>query len=334
VKVSGDVESSVKSSPLVVDLVDCTPDDHALVGGKASGLAALIRNGFQVPRGFALTTRAYREHVVHNALGADIEHLVADCQTFEAQQHAADEIRLLFESSQLPSEVEDAVLDACRADARPLAVRSSATAEDTIGASFAGQQETFLWIVGEQAVLRNVLRCWASLFSPQAIAYRGRFQTSPGDLAMAVVVQNMVAAEAAGVMMTLDPLTGDRSTITIEAAYGLGTAVVNGEVTPDRFCVDKAQLSIAACASGDKAVAYRFDPHAQAVAPVPVERSLRTRACVADDEVIELARLGKRMEAVMGRPQDVEWAIGPGAGGPRDLFLLQARPETIWSKND
>jgi pyruvate,water dikinase len=226
------------------------------------------------------------------------------------------------------------VLDACRTDGTPLAVRSSATAEDTIGASFAGQQETFLWIVGVEAVLRHVLRCWASLFSAQAIAYRGRLQTPPDDLAMAVVVQNMVAAEAAGVMMTLDPLTGDRSTITIEAAYGLGTAVVNGEVTPDRFCVDKAQLSIAMCATGDKPLAYRFDARAQAVAPEPVDRSLRTRACVADEEVIELARLGKRMEAVMGRPQDIEWAIGPGTGGPRDLFLLQARPETIWSKRD
>jgi rifampicin phosphotransferase len=324
----------VKPSPLVVDLGDCSPDEYALIGGKASGLAALIRNGFQVPPGFALTTRAYREHVEHNALAGDIERLVADCQTFEDQQRAADEIRQLFESSQLPSEVEDAVLDACSTDARPLAVRSSATAEDTIGASFAGQQETFLWIVGGQAVLRHVLRCWASLFSPHAIAYRGRFQTPPGDLAMAVVVQNMVAAEAAGVMMTLDPLTGDRSTITIEAAYGLGAAVVNGEVTPDRFCVDKAQLSIATRASGDKSVAYLFDARAQAVARVPVERSLRTRACLADEEVIELARLGKRIEAVMGRPQDIEWAIGPGAGGPRDLFFLQARPETIWSKHD
>jgi pyruvate,water dikinase len=151
---------------------------------------------------------------------------------------------------------------------------------------------------------------------------------------MAVVVQDMVAAEAAGVMMTLDPLTGDRSTIMIEAAYGLGAAVVNGEVTPDRFCVDKAQLSISTCASGDKAVAYRFDPRAQTVAPVPVERSLRMRVCLADEEVIELARFGKHMETVMGRPQDIEWAIGPGAGGPRDLFLLQARPETIWSRHD
>ena len=150
---------------------------------------------------------------------------------------------------------------------------------------------------------------------------------------MGVVVQGMVAAETAGVMMTLDPVTGDRSTITIEAAYGLGAAVVNGEVTPDRFCVDKEPLRIALCASGDKAVAYRFDARVQAVAPMPVERALRTRACVTDEEVIELARLGKRMEHAMGRPQDIEWAIGPGDGGPRELFLLQARPETVWSKH-
>jgi phosphoenolpyruvate synthase/pyruvate phosphate dikinase len=321
----------VNTSPLVVDLSACSPDEYGLVGGKASGLAALMRHGFHVPSAFAVTTRAYREHLAHNALADDIERLVASCQTFEDQQRAGQQIQQLFESSQLPSEVEDAVLDACSSDATPLAVRSSATAEDTISASFAGQQETFLWIVGGQSVLQHVLRCWASLFSPQAIAYRDHLQTPPGELAMAVVVQHMVAAEAAGVMMTLDPLTGDRSTITIEAAYGLGAAVVNGEVTPDRFCVDKANLSIAMRAGGDKAVAYRFDARAQTVARVPVERALRTRACLVDDEVIELARLGKRIEAVMGRPQDIEWAIGPGAGGPRDVFLLQARPETIWS---
>ena len=128
---------------------------------SAAKPAALLRSfvtSFQVPSGFVLTTRAYREHIEYNGLAGDIERLVSDCQTLDAQQRAADEVRQLFESSQLPSEVED-----------------------TIGASFAGQQETSLWIVGGQAVLRHVLRCWASLFSPQAIAYRGRFLTPPGD---------------------------------------------------------------------------------------------------------------------------------------------------------
>ena len=182
---AGERRAPWPSQALVVDLGDCTSDEHPLVGGKATGLGALIRNGFRVPPGFALTTRAYREHVEHNALSDDIERLIAECRTYEAQQHAADEIRQLFESSRLPAAIEDAVLEACdrlcgdAPDGQPLAVRSSATAEDLAAASFAGQQETYLWIVGGQAVLRHILRCWASLFSTQAIAYRGHWRHRP-----------------------------------------------------------------------------------------------------------------------------------------------------------
>jgi pyruvate,water dikinase len=148
---------------------------------------------------------------------------------------------------------------------------------------------------------------------------------------MGVVVQRIVPADTAGVMMTLDPVTGDPSQITIEAAFGLGTAVVGGEVTPDRYAVDKVTLEIRSRAVMTKHVAHRFDPQYGEVRAQEVHADLQSRPCLADDEVIEIARLGKRIERALGCPQDVEWAVGPGSKSDREVFLLQARPETVWS---
>jgi pyruvate,water dikinase len=320
------------SNPHVLLLEDCTTDCAALVGGKATGLGALLREGLQVPPGFSITTTAYREHIAHNGLAGELERLLADCATYEAQVRVSEEIRGLFESSTPSPRLEDEVLRAhaelCQNEALPVAVRSSATAEDLANASFAGQQETYLWILGGGEVLRHVVRCWASLFTSQAIAYRAYLGTPVADLAMAVVVQRMVAAEAAGVMLTIDPITGDQSAIVIEAAYGLGAAVVNGEVNPDRACVDKGALQIRSRTISPKAVAYRFNPATQGIRLEEVQRELQNKPCVSDAEFLELARLGKHMERAMGRAQDIEWAIGPG----REVFLLQARPETVWSQ--
>jgi pyruvate,water dikinase len=299
------------------------------VGGKAVGLGALLREGLPVPMGFAVTTRAFREHVERNRLGPDIERLLGEAD----RQHVADEIRGMFENSRLSPQLEDEVSTAYQrlcsgsGSAQPIAIRSSATAEDLADASFAGQQETYLWILGSLEVLRHLVRCWASLFTPQALAYRAHRNIGSVDLAMGVVVQAMVPAVAAGVMLTIDPVNGDRSAIVIEASYGLGVAVVNGEVTPDRLCVDKVLLEIRSRSIGAKTVAYRFDPAVQGIRREPVSAEQQTQACLTDVEVIELASSGKRMERAMGRPQDMEWALGPG----RELFLLQARPETIWS---
>lgn len=317
---------------LVLGFEDCTRDCAQLVGGKATGLGALLRERFQVPPGFAITTAAYRRHVAHNALSGELERLLADASTYEAQLRASEEIRLLFEGCVPPPEVEEAILRAyaelCQQAELPVAVRSSATNEDSAGASFAGQQETYLWIIGDRELLRHVVRCWASLFTAQALAYRSHLGTDISDLAMGVVVQRMVAAEAAGVLLTIDPITGDESTIVIEGAYGLGAAVVNGEVTPDHVSVDKAQLAIRSKSIGAKSIAYRFDSSGQGTRREAVQRDLQDKPCFSDAEIVELARLGKQMEQAMGCAQDIEWAIGPG----REIFLLQARPETVWSQ--
>ena len=317
---------------LVLGFEDCTHDCAHFVGGKATGLGALLRERFRVPPGFAITTVAYYKHVAHNALSSELARLLADCTSYESQLRASEEIRKLFEASDPPSEVEDAICRAyaelCQQVELPVAVRSSATNEDSAGASFAGQQETYLWIIGERELLRHVVRCWGSLFTAQALAYRTHLGTDISNLGMGVVVQRMVAAEAAGVLLTIDPITGDGSSIVIEGAYGLGAAVVNGEVTPDHITVDKTQLVILSKSIGPKSVAYRFDPSMQGIRLEDVPRDLQDKPCFSDAEIVELARLGKQMEQAMGRAQDIEWAIGPG----REIFLLQARPETVWSQ--
>src|SRR5438105_2564112 len=316
----------------VLWLDECSRECLPLVGGKASSLGSLLREGFQVPPGIAITTSAYREHVAHNGLASELERLLANSTTLDAQHRTSDEIRRLFEASSLSPALKDELLRAyerlCTDSGMPVAVRSSATAEDLADASFAGQQETYLWILGGEQVLRHIVRCWASLFTPQAIAYRAHLRSPLTDLAMGVVVQRMVPAEAAGVMLTIDPINGDRSAIVIEASYGLGAAVVNGEVTPDRFCVDKVTLEIRSRTLGVKSVAYRFDANVQGVKLEPLPATQQKQWSLSDEEVLELARLGKRMEQAMNCPQDMEWAIGPG----RQILLLQARPETVWSQ--
>jgi phosphoenolpyruvate synthase/pyruvate phosphate dikinase len=313
----------VASESRIIWLEDCVADCAAAVGGKATGLGALVREDLRVPPGFAITTHAYREHVAHNQLAEPIERLAAD--------GASDAIRDLFERS---TPVPALVYEVLRAHERlggasqPVAVRSSASAEDLADASFAGQQESYLWLFGGEQVVQHVLRCWASLFTAQAIAYRAHRGVPVVDLAMGVVVQQMVPAEAAGVLLTIDPVTGDRSGIVIEAAYGLGAAVVNGEVIPDRFCVGKVLLEIRLHALGSKSQAYRFDPTVAGTRLEAVPAARQREFCLADEEVIALARLGKRMELSLGGPQDIEWAIGPG----REIFLLQVRPETVWSQ--
>lgn len=318
----------------------CSADSAPRVGGKAIGLGSLLREGLQVPPGFVVTTNAYVEAIRAAGLEDEIAAILRGADTLESQHVASERIGLLFEEAELAGpvaiEVGAAYRRLCGPTALdvPVAVRSSATAEDRADASFAGQQETYLWIHGAGDVNRHILRCWASLFTRQAIAYRAHLSVPLEGLAMAVVVQRMVAAEAAGVMITIDPVTGDRSQITIESSVGLGLAVVGGEVTPDRFGVDKVTYDIRTRSIGDKAIAYRFDPHAGGVVIGDVPEDLRSGPSLGDEEIVALARLGRQIERTRGGPQDIEWAIGPGPLGDREVFLLQVRPETVWSRHD
>lgn len=303
--------------------------DVALVGGKSAHLGDLTQAGFPVPPGFAVTTRAF-EAVVRDRL----DELVAgiDLEDVAALEAGAERARILVEGLEVPAEVADAIREGYRELARELglerpavAVRSSAVAEDAADASFAGMQSTFLWLRGPDEALDGVRRCWASYFNAEALAYRADHGAAGG---MAVAVQYMVDARVAGVMFTLNPVSGDPSTVAIDASYGLGVTVVGGEVTPDSYLYSKVTRELLRTRIGTKEVECVPDSvgGGTVVREVPVE--LRARPCLEPAEVARLAELGRSVERHYGRPMDVEWAIDRALD---EVFLLQARPETVFT---
>jgi pyruvate,water dikinase len=325
------------SDPHVVWLDDAGRASVEVLGGKFGSLAEMTRSGFAVPAGFGVTTEAYRRFMAHGGLEAAAEEARAvDVDDLVAVEAASARMTAAIEAADLPADVEAAIRvayarleEAAGAAATPVAVRSSGVAEDLGGASFAGQYETFLWVMGADEVVRHIRRCWTGLFTAPVLTYRPQGRTpaatAPG---MAVGVQQMVIPRAAGVMFTLDPVNGDRSKVVIEAAWGLGEAVVGGEVTPDRFRVDKVTFEVLSREISTKDVECRFDPATSTavMAEVPPER--RELTCLQDGHVVELATLGKRIERHRGAAMDIEWALDE-----RDrLHVLQVRPETVWSR--
>ena len=213
----------------------------------------------------------------------------------------------------------------------PVAVRSSATAEDLPDASFAGQQDTYLWLSGEPAVAEHVRRCWASLYTSRAIVYRLKNGIPDEGLSMAVAVQKMVDARVAGVAITMNPTTGDRSKIAIDASWGVGEMVVSGLVTPDHVLLDKVVMSVVTQHLGDKHAELVPDPGTGRLVEREVEPERRERLCLTPAELVEVATMAKRAEKHYGCPQDVEWALDRDLPAGQDLLLLQARPETVHS---
>jgi pyruvate,water dikinase len=328
---------------------DVDASSRHVVGGKCASLGELRKAAVRVPAGFAVTTDAHRAFLDGAGLTEPLGTVVAgiDPEDVVAVAAASQELRRMVESAPIPADVGDAIREAhatleerCGATggALPVAVRSSATAEDHYTASFAGQLETYLWVRGADDVIRNVMRCWSGLFTPHCITYQSRFDFADEEVLVAVGVQQMVDARAAGVLFTLNPTNGDRSKVMIEACWGLGEGIVKGDVNPDRFLVDKVALTVLHRTVSDKEREYRFDPSSGVVGAWPVEEARRAAPSVSDDEVLELARTGKAIERHYGSPQDVEWAIGRQAGGSpngdgRDeLFVLQSRAETVWSR--
>jgi pyruvate,water dikinase len=324
--------------------------EPALLGGKCASLVTMTAAGMPVPRGFAVTTAHYDEVVHGSGLGAEIRAELAglDVRDPAAVDAAAARIRHRIETSEIPGDLRARILDAYEAlggggasgagasgagSARgvPVAVRSSATAEDLTDASFAGQQDTYLWVQGGDAVLAHVRRCWASLYTCRAILYRLRTGVPDEGLSMAVAVQKMVSARVSGVAITMDPTTGDRSKITIDASYGVGEMVVAGRVTPDNVLMDKVMLCVVAETIGAKHAELVPDPVVGGLVERAVDDERRRRRCLTDDELVAVAGMAKRAEKHYGCPQDVEWALDADLPRGRDLVLLQARPETVHS---
>ena len=302
------------NAPLVVALDDPAAD-IATVGGKGASLATLTRAGLPVPPGFHVTTAAYRAFVDAHGLQ---DRIVEAASGDGAERRIAE----LFAAHAIPEELGAPIRKAYAALGAPaVAVRSSATAEDLPGASFAGQQDTYLDITGETAVLDAVRRCWASLWTERAIAYRRRAGIDPDDVALAVVVQELVDADAAGVLFTADPVTGATDRMIVNATWGLGESLVSGQVTPDELVLDAASGAVRERRTGDKAVMTVGTPSGTTEVAVAEERR---RAPVLDDEqAAALVALGRRIASTYGRPMDVEWTLAAGA-----FAIVQARPIT------
>lgn len=318
---------------LTFDFNDALATDHRLVGGKGYGLAMMTRAGIPVSPGFTVSTRAYRDYLVSTGLRQRLESVlgVVDRASIDALDEAARTIHGWFVDTPLPAGSHEALTSAherlCASVGMSdvsVAVRSSATAEDSAGASFAGEYETFVGLRGMAQVELHLRLCWASVFTARALGYAWKNGIDPLEVDMAVVVQKTVNARAAGVMFTVSPLTGDRSRIQIEAAYGLGLGVVGGDVTPDRYVVAKIEGHVIDRVVGDKHLEYIGGQ-----VPTPVDAERRGKLCLCDEEVMALAQLGKRLERLNGGPQDIEFAIDGDLPAAQNIVLLQCRPVTV-----
>ena len=325
----------------VVWLEDCRKDSVALVGGKCSSLGELIHSGVRVPPGFALTTEGYRAFMAQSGLEKELELRLAgvDCEDLEALEGISASIRAAIEAQPFSAQMEDLVAEhyrqlslRCCTPAAPVAVRSSATAEDLPGASFAGQQDTYLWIRGADEVIEHMRRCISSLYTGRAIAYRANRGYSGEQIAISVGVQKMANSYTAGVMFTIHPANGDRSVIVIDSNFGFGESVVSGEVTPDHFVVNKVTLDIIDRTISQKEICYTVDLHKQVSRAVEVPFERQNIQSLIDDEITELAWMGKQIEKHYGQPMDIEWAVDKDLPSGGNIFILQARPETVWSR--
>ncbi len=317
--------NSPRHLPLILEF-DSPDATLELVGGKGASLARLAAEGLPVPPGFHITTLAYRRFVSENHLAESI--LAAASQVSADDPATLDgasaQIRSLIEQGTIPDDIAGPIRRSygeLGADDPPVAVRSSATAEDLPGMSFAGQQDTYLNVRGGGRVLDAVKRCWASLWTSRALGYRARAGIRPQDVAIAVVVQRLVPADVAGVLFSANPVTGARDEVMISAAWGLGEAIVGGHVTPDTFVIDKQTGAIRSQDIALKSVmTVRLT---EGTRDEPVLDDKRNEASLLPAQAAELARIGARIEQLYGLPMDIEWALQDGRP-----FIVQARPIT------
>jgi pyruvate,water dikinase len=322
--------------PLISWFADIQLADRPAVGGKGGSLGELTRAGISVPPGFVVRVEAFDAFLANVEQTHSVRSQVAalDADDLDALQRASADARGAMISHPLPAPLRQALREAYAklfegGTPAPVAVRSSATAEDSAEASFAGLQDTLLWILDEDSLERALLQCWASLYSVPSISYRRKRNMPEDDVSMAVVVQRMVDSRTAGVLFTRSPTTGDRSVVVIEGAWGLGSAVVSGEVTPDHWVVGKITGEITVREIRDKHILHAPLPQG-GTHEVAVEASRRSEPCLSDAELQQLRDLGRRIERHYGCPQDIEWAFDREGV----LRVLQSRPETVWATRE
>ncbi len=351
--------------PIIVWLGEEAAGDAKLVGGKAAGLSGMIKAGIPVPPGFIVTTEAYKQFVLETGIAGYIKYVLEEVVVSgkpSEYEKASELIRSKFVRTPMPHRIVSEIVEAYRRLAElsgveePLvAVRSSATVEDLPEASFAGQQETYLNVKGADSVVEMVKRAWSSLWTARALSYRDSLNVDHEAALMAVIVQKMVNSRSSGVAFTIHPVTGEEDKVVIEAIWGLGEYIVGGKVTPDRFVISKSNLEILEKRVSEKRKALFYDPRSSSnvevevpagdedvknlhlkypeIAELIVKHGVRAdRQALNDDEVRVLAGLALKVESYFGKPMDVEWAIDADIPGPNNIFLVQARPETVWSK--
>jgi len=317
------------------------------LGGKALNLCQLRKIGVPVPLAFCLSTEAYRERIKDEKVQKELNELL---RAHTAKNKAelvriACSLREAIINTEIPEEVRREVLKSYhklevrrRAGELSCAVRSSATAEDLAGASFAGQYDTFLNVKEEEGLLLSIKKCWASFWTERAILYRERKGFKPSAEALAVIVQEMILSEQSGVVFTINPISGNKGEMLIEATWGLGESLVSGNVTPDNYIVDKATLEIKKKNINDKKLMSILDFKSEGTLEIEVPSERRRKQVLSDDKIKELANLASVIEEHYGEPQDIEWACHNGR-----FHILQSRPittvksvpkEIVQDKND
>ncbi len=325
----------------ILNFKDADKNSLPLVGGKNASLGEMIKASIRVPPGFAVTTDSYLGFITDTGIKFKIFDILSKMppDDVESLNKASAEIQGLINNVSLPDEIKSAIAEGysrlceqCSVENLPVAVRSSATAEDLPTASFAGQQDTYLWIEGMEKVLDSVQRCWASLFTPRAIDYRNKNDFLHEKVLISVGVQKMVNSRVAGVLFTINPTDGDPSKVVIEGSWGLGETVVGGTVNPDKFVVDKVLMETSEKTISTKHIECVYDSDKGEVVNADVAQDMQCKCCLEDRETKELVKIAKIIEDHYGCPQDIEWAIDKDLSFPENMFIVQARPETVWSQ--
>ena len=327
---------------LVIWFENLRKTDIPSAGGKNANLGEMLNAGIPIPPGFAVTAYSYQKFISETEISKKmytiLDETIKDVNEPKQFEEASKKIRQLIESTPMPKDIKDAIRHAYEELCKRLnttgvfvAVRSSATAEDLPDASFAGQQETYLNVKGADALIENSVKCWSSLFTPRAIFYRVQKGFEHEKVLISIGVQKMVNSKVAGVMFTINPVTGDPDQIVIEGNYGLGESVVSGAVTPDDYVVDKSTLKIIERRVAKKTLQYIRDPNTGKTVHVEVPPEKQEQPCLSDEEILKLAELAKRIDKHYGTPQDIEWAVDHDLPFPENVFIVQSRPETVWS---
>lgn len=323
-------------------LSDVGCDDASLVGSKGASLGELLRAGFSIPPGFVITTGGCSE-VIHRALGStDIQRRWDNLspENWSEVKQLSTKIRAEIESVDLDPFLEKGIEEhygilskSYDTNDLPVAIRSSATEEDLPGATFAGLLDTYLGVCGREKLIQYFRKCVSSLFTPRSIAYRRQHSFNQMDLRISVIVQQLISATCSGVMFTLNTKNGDRSVVSLEASFGLGDSVVSGQVNPDSYLINKVTDEVLHRYISCKSTALQYDPVTQSCVCVNLPIEVQTEPTLSDKDLRSLSRIAKSIEAHYQRPMDIEWAVDRAKLDQQSIYILQARPETIWRES-